>query len=160
MATGRRECPNCHVPLVRIQSKQPATKDEWFLVCPYNIKVRIVHTPDLSALLKVFWFDDGCVQGDPTTCRFIRSELQYEALEDQKRRQRADNEVSGDCYAELKEELQDLKQTVNGVVHELRKMKAKEGVNNKKCKALLDGSVLLAVVFGVFLGVLVGRLLK
>jgi hypothetical protein len=28
-----RECPYCNVPLVQIQSKQPATKDEWFLVC-------------------------------------------------------------------------------------------------------------------------------
>ena len=39
--SGRRECPYCHVPLVRIQSKQPATKDEWFVKCPYNIKVKV-----------------------------------------------------------------------------------------------------------------------
>jgi hypothetical protein len=45
---GRRECPYCHVPLVWIQSKQLATKDEWFLVCPYNIKVRILDIADLT----------------------------------------------------------------------------------------------------------------
>ena len=40
-ASGTRECPFCHVALVRIQSKQPATKGEWYLKCPYNIKVMI-----------------------------------------------------------------------------------------------------------------------
>ncbi|CAN6275125.1 unnamed protein product [Urochloa humidicola] len=136
MASSKRECPNCHVPLVRIQSKQPATKDQWFLVCPYNVK------------------------GDPTTCAFIRSELQYEALEEKKCRQRADKEASGDCYAELKEELQELKQTVNSVVDDLWKLKqqppeAKGVVDTRKCHVVLDGSVLYPVVFG-FLGVLVG----
>ncbi|CAL4927475.1 unnamed protein product [Urochloa decumbens] len=133
MASSKRECPNCHVPLVRIQSKQPATKDEWFLVCPYNVK------------------------GDPTTCGFIRSELQYEALEEQKRRQQADKGASGDCYAELKEELQELKQIVNSVVE------AKGVVDTRKCHVVLDGSVLYPVVFGflgVLVGVFVGRLLK
>ena len=46
-----RECPFCHVPLVRIQSKQPATKDEWFVKCPYNIKVRIFGIVDLAVSL-------------------------------------------------------------------------------------------------------------
>jgi hypothetical protein len=48
MASGGRECPFCHVPLVRIQSKQPATKDEWFVKCPYNIKARILDIVDLT----------------------------------------------------------------------------------------------------------------
>jgi hypothetical protein len=42
MASGKRECPYCHVPLVRIQSKQPKTKDEWFVVCLYNVKVSVL----------------------------------------------------------------------------------------------------------------------
>jgi hypothetical protein len=40
--SGKRECPYCHVPLDRIQSKQKNTKDVWFLVCPYNVKVSIL----------------------------------------------------------------------------------------------------------------------
>ena len=42
-ASGRRECPFFHVALVRIQSKQLATKGEWYLKCPYNIKVMIFY---------------------------------------------------------------------------------------------------------------------
>ena len=50
-ASGRRECRYCHVPLVRIQSKQSTTKDQWFLTCPYNIKVRILDIVDLTVSL-------------------------------------------------------------------------------------------------------------
>ena len=50
-ASGRMECPFCHVPLVRIQSKQPLTKDQWFLKCPYNIKVQILDIVDLTVSL-------------------------------------------------------------------------------------------------------------
>ena len=57
MASGRRECPYCHVPLVRIQSKQPATKDQWFLKCPYNIKVRILDIVDLTVSLDATLID-------------------------------------------------------------------------------------------------------
>ncbi|CAN6215369.1 unnamed protein product [Urochloa humidicola] len=99
MASSKRECPKCHVPLVRIQSNQPTTKNEWFLVCPYNVK------------------------GDETSYRFIRSELQYEALEQQKCRELDDKGASGDCYDEKKEELQELKQTINSVVDDLLTLK-------------------------------------
>ena len=34
-------CPNCHVPLIRIQIKQPNSLNEWFVKCPNNEKVRI-----------------------------------------------------------------------------------------------------------------------
>ncbi|CAN6284249.1 unnamed protein product [Urochloa humidicola] len=147
MSSSKRECPHCLVPLVRIQSKQPATKDEWFLVCPYNVK------------------------GDETTCRFIRSELQYEAVEQQKRRQLADKGPSVDCYAELKEELEVLKQTINSVVDDLQVLKqiinnvveAKGVVDTRKCQVVLDGSVLYPVGFCflcVLVGVVVGTLLK
>jgi hypothetical protein len=50
MASGKMECPFCHVPLVRILSKQPTTKDEWFLRCPYNIKVQILDIAKLVSL--------------------------------------------------------------------------------------------------------------
>jgi hypothetical protein len=35
------DCPDCHVPLIRIQSKQLNSLKEWFVKCPNNIKVRI-----------------------------------------------------------------------------------------------------------------------
>jgi ssDNA-binding Zn-finger/Zn-ribbon topoisomerase 1 len=48
MASGKRECPHCHVPLVWIQSKQPKTKDQWFVVCLYNVKVSVLDIANLS----------------------------------------------------------------------------------------------------------------
>jgi hypothetical protein len=103
------------------------------------------------------------VQGDPTTCGFIRSELQFEALEEKKRQlQQTGKEASGDCYAELKESLEELKQKVDSVVDDLWKMKqqsaeAKGVVDTRKCHVVFDCSVLSPVAFG-FIGVLVGVL--
>ena len=54
-----------------------------------------------------------CVQGDHTTCSFICSELRIEALEAKERRLQTGKETSADYYAELKEELQELKQTMD-----------------------------------------------
>jgi hypothetical protein len=34
--SGSIQCPFCHVPLVRIQSKQRGSKGQWFFKCPYN----------------------------------------------------------------------------------------------------------------------------
>ena len=39
---SRGEYPFCFVPLIRIQSMQEDTKDQWFLKCPYNVKVRFL----------------------------------------------------------------------------------------------------------------------
>jgi len=85
------------------------------------------------------------VQGDPTTCGFIRSELQFEALEEKQRRQQTDKQASGDYYAELKQELEELKQIVNSVVADLWKLKvqlqpveSKAVVDTRKCHVVLD----------------------
>jgi hypothetical protein len=107
------------------------------------------------------------VQGDPTTCGFIRSELQYEAQQEQKWQRRTGKEARGGCYAELKEEMQELKQTLHSVVDDLWKLKQQlveaKGVDNRKCHVVLDHSMLLSVCFGflgVLSGVLVARLFK
>ena len=101
-----------------------------------------------------------CVQGDHTTCGFICSELQIEALEAKECRLQTGKETSADCYAELKEELQELKQTVDSVVADLWKLKVqpaepKPEMDTKKCHIVLDCSVVSPVFFG-FVGVLIG----
>ena len=68
-------------------------------------------------------------------------------------------ETSADCYAELKEELQELKQTVDSVVADLWKLKVqpakpKPELDMKKCHIVLDCSVVWPVFFG-FVGVLI-----
>ena len=89
-----------------------------------------------------------CVQGDHTTCGFICSELQIEALEARESRWQTGKETSADCYAELKEELQELKQTVDSVVVDLWKLKVqptKPELDTKKCHIVLDCSVVSLV---------------
>jgi hypothetical protein len=94
------------------------------------------------------------VQGDPITCSYIRSKAQYEAaLEDQKRQQWKG--ASKGCYAEMKEELQELKQTNASVADDLSKLK--QGLDvSRKC--YVDSSVVLSVSCG-FVGIVVGVLL-
>jgi hypothetical protein len=107
------------------------------------------------------------MQGDPTTCGFIRSELEYEALEAQERRLETGKDASGDSYAELKEELQKVKQTLETVVAELWKLKVqpaepKPGLNpelkpeldTRKLQLVLGSSVVVPVFVG-FVGVLI-----
>jgi chromosome segregation ATPase len=62
-------------------------------------------------------------------CRVIllpvaSSKLEYEALEAQERQLQARKDALGDCYAELKKELQEVKQTLDTVVAKLWKLKA------------------------------------
>ena len=62
----------------------------------------------------------------------------------------AHNMTSADCYAELKEELQELKQTVDSVVADLWKLKVqlavpKPELDTKKCHIVLDCSVVSPV---------------
>lgn len=72
--TGLLDCPYCFVPLIRIKSKQPDTKDQYYIKCPFNVKVNFICSPiSLSRILLQF-----CTQGDPTACEFIRSEEQCE----------------------------------------------------------------------------------
>lgn len=110
------------------------------------------------------------VLGDPTTCGFIRLELQYDAdvSEAKQHMLQTAMEASVGSYAELKEELEEVKQTVDSVVVELWKLKVKPAepkpeVDTRKCQVVLDCSALstIVVVFvGVFIGVVVARLWK
>lgn len=109
-----------------------------------------------------------CVQGDPTTCGFIRPELEYEAPEAKQRRLQIAMEGSVACYAELKKELQELKQIVDSIVVDLWKLnvqpaKPKPKVDTRKCQVVLDCSTLSPVVVvcvGVLIGVVVAGLWK
>ena len=76
-------------------------------------------------------------------------------------------DASGDCYAELKEELQEVKQILDTVVAELSKLKARPAeLNpglNPELKPELDArklqivhSSVVALVFVVFVSVLIG----
>ena len=76
--------------------------------------------------------------------------MQIEALEAKERRLQTGKETSADCYAELKEELQELKQTVDSVVADLWKLKVqpaepKHELDMKKCHIVLDCSVVSPV---------------
>jgi hypothetical protein len=83
------------------------------------------------------------------------------ALEEHRRQPR--QEAPEGCYAELKEELQELKKKVCGVADEMWKLKQQlvevHGVYTKKCHVVLDCSVLLVVGCGI-LGVVGGVLLS
>jgi hypothetical protein len=90
-----RECPYCNVPLVRIQSKQPATKDEWFLVCPYNVKVSILDITNLSLA-----FDGTLIAAN--LCRVIQLLVASSALSCNMRPSRNRN-GSGELVRRLEE---------------------------------------------------------
>lgn len=122
--SGSTECPFCHVSLVRIRSKQPNTYDDWFLKCPYNIYVRILDIGGLNVYPAVGLNDVFWVQGDPTTCGYIHPEVPSVKLEAQEQRVKA-KEASCACCYELKLEVQELKQSVDRVVAEFCKLKAK-----------------------------------
>jgi len=71
-------------------------------------------------------------------------------LETRERRWQTDKETSADYYAELKEELQELKQTMDSVVADLWKLKVqpaepKPELDTKKCHIVLDCSVVSPV---------------
>ncbi|CAN6351961.1 unnamed protein product [Urochloa humidicola] len=133
-ATNKKECPSCKVPLVRIQSHQKDTFGQWFLKCPYNIK------------------------GDPTTCDYIRSEVEYEALKAHKRRCEATGvKLQGDpsaCRcAQLKEELEEVKERLGSVESAVWKHKFEVKSDAKKLQIVIDLSVLVPLLVGL-LGVI------
>jgi hypothetical protein len=106
----------------------------------------------------------GEVQGDPTTCGYIRLEVVKVKLEAQEQRLKAKKEASGECCSEMKEELQELKQTVDSVVAELwqLKMKFAEPIHEPKPAAkqiVIDYSVFVGIV-GVVIGVVLACLWK
>jgi NADH:ubiquinone oxidoreductase subunit D len=92
----------------------------------------------------------------------IRSELEYEALEAQERQVQTGKGASGDCYAELKQELQEVKQTLHTVVAQFSKLKARPAELKPGLNPELDARKLeiapnyLAPVFVVFVSVLIG----
>lgn len=145
---SRGECPFCFVPLSRIRSKQEDTKDQWFLKCPYNVK------------------------GDPTTCGFIHSEVEYEAAKAHGRRvQMRDvgclSLVSGEAYAGLKEELDEIHQIVDSLVCDVLALKVqlgepkvalvepKQELETKKLHIVIDSAPLVPLLVG-FVGVVLG----
>jgi len=108
------------------------------------------------------------VQGDPTTCGYIRPEVQNVKLEAQEYRLKAKKEASGDCCSELKEELQELKRTLDNVVAELWKLKVKPAepipkpIHEPKPKPkqiVIDYSIFVGFV-GVLVGVVVACMWK
>ena len=85
-------------------------------------------------------------------------------LEAQEHRLKAKKEASGDCCSELKEELQELKQTLDNVVAELWKVKVKpaEPIHEPKPEPkqiVIDYSVFVGFV-GVLIGVVVACMWK
>ncbi|CAO2210634.1 unnamed protein product [Urochloa humidicola] len=137
-ATNKKECPSYKVPLVRVQSHQKDTFGQWFLKCLYIIKIR----------------------GDPTTCDYIRSEVEYEALKAHKRRCEATGvKLQGDpsaCRcAQLMEELEEVKERLGSVESAVWKHKFEVKSDVKKLQIVIDSSVLVPLLVGL-LGVIIG----
>ncbi|KAJ1294681.1 hypothetical protein BS78_01G164500 [Paspalum vaginatum] len=119
VGSGRQEprlidCPKCGIPLIKIKSKKEETFGEVFIKCLNNM------------------------QGDPTTCGFIRSEAQYAAymssLEHRKKK-------GGEMWR-LKVQVLEMNQQLSG-------KKDSAGV-----------VVVVAVCVGVVLGIVVSNLWK
>ena len=103
-----------------------------------------------------------CAKGDLTTCGYIRRDWLYDATEPLECRMQSGKEASANYYAELNEELQELKQTVDSIVGEPWKIKVQPAVpkpelETRKCHIVLDCSFVvpvflefLVVVIGVF----------
>lgn len=64
------------------------------------------------------------MQGDPTTCDNIHPEVEYEALEG--RWAKLQGYPSINCCAQIKKELEDVKQRLDSVVAEVWKQKCAE----------------------------------
>ncbi|KAG0381268.1 hypothetical protein BDA96_02G119900 [Sorghum bicolor] len=93
------KCPKCHVgSLVRIQSHQPNTYGKWFVKCSENI-----------------W-------GDPTTCGYIRPDVQNVKSEAQEHGLEAEPSARG-CCSEMKDEVKLLNQRIDSVVTEVWNLK-------------------------------------
>ncbi|KAJ1274475.1 hypothetical protein BS78_05G064400 [Paspalum vaginatum] len=139
------KCPRCGISVIRIRSKKLETLDQIFFLCPNNI------------------------QGDPTTCGFIRSEEQYvnylrtlQARELQAREKlgKTSLEAVDESHGavELKQQVDDIKQQLNQVLVELYQLKIQtcEG----RTRIVLDKSLLSAICVGLVIGMLVTSIWK
>lgn len=79
------------------------------------------------------------MQSDPTTCDYIRPDLEYEALEG--RQAKLQGDPSTNCCAQFKEELEYVKQRLDSVVAEVCKQKCAE--DSRKMQIVIDSSVLV-----------------
>ncbi|CAN6287511.1 unnamed protein product [Urochloa humidicola] len=143
-------CPRCGVRVITIRSKKAESYDELFFKCPNNIK------------------------DDSRTCRFFRSEAQYEmylqALEAEKDRFEAQDD--GHCiggekaelrqqYSELKQEVGTLKQQVDMALVEIWNLKMQICDLKQENKGfVLNKAIAIAVCTGLVIGVLVTKMLK
>ncbi|KAJ1278282.1 hypothetical protein BS78_04G068200 [Paspalum vaginatum] len=156
--SGRQEprlidCPKCGIPLIKIKSKKEETFGEVFIKCPNNM------------------------QGDPTTCGFIRSEAQYAAYISslEHRRKKGGNLDVVDemqCYVDednvLKQQLcefqhqfVEFKHQFDSVVGEMWRLKVQVLEMNQQLAGKKDrAGVVVAVCVGVVLGIVVSNLWK
>ncbi|CAN6290053.1 unnamed protein product [Urochloa humidicola] len=136
-------CPFCRVQLVRIRSKQRQTLGQMFVKCPYSVK------------------------GDPTTCRFIMSEEQYEGSYGRLKTAA----VLPDCFSgdggdgavdqavDMSQELDELKQRVDSTVHELCELRVQ--VHKLKMTTICVGvgfGCFTTAICGVAIGLAMSRM--
>jgi tetrahydromethanopterin S-methyltransferase subunit G len=128
------------------------------------------------------------LQGDPTTCGWIRSEEQYEAWfrkqakEKQMLVQSPLDSDGGDVIGDLKQQLADVKHTLDSVVSELLRLKlqignrptidrspvsdpsrisnATEELGNRKMQIVMDVSVVVGVLVGLLVCAVVAQMMK
>lgn len=113
-------------------------------------------------MVDCFWFDTrlNSTQGDDTTCGYIRSEAQYEVWAAQERsRQEAAAviESSVEGLADLRHELNQVKQRLDSVVTEVwefRNQQCKKEPGNRKWQVVVDFSFVATMLVGVLIGVL------
>ncbi|CAL5050856.1 unnamed protein product [Urochloa decumbens] len=139
------DCPKCGVPVVKIRSKQRETYGQFFFKCPNNIRE------------------------DLRTCRFIRSEKEYESYV---RGLETKAIVEGQCFAdgndlvrwqcvELMQETGKMKQQIDMALAEIGNLKMQISEMKQEKKAnFMHVSVALAGCVGVVVGMLVLAMLK
>jgi hypothetical protein len=98
------------------------------------------------------------LQGDPNTCGYIRPEVPNVKMETQERGQAIVPQCC-DCCVELKSNLTELEQTLDSVLAELCKMKAKPAEAIPEAKLEQKQIVIDFYVFVGFVGLLVGVVL-
>jgi len=96
------------------------------------------------------------MQGDSTTCGYIRPEIPVVKFEAQEQQLKATKEASCDYCSELKLEFEELKQTLDSVVSELCRLKVKHAESIHEPKPVPKQIVIDYSIFVGFVGVLIG----